>query len=167
MGNKRGPRNIGPQKFIKAWLTEIDPEKLAEAYRKEASREVTEMLNWKIETEKYDPYAYVYEDEIFPLIDKANRYRMRIYDQGKKIKVARAAMTYILANSYGNDPETGFKKDERVIKAQEDWREAEDEQIRLCWRIKKIHSAVKAEVRVNLTADDPDPFAEYEYDPEA
>lgn len=165
MGNKRGPRNSGPKNFVKTWLNTTNPEALIEAYRKEASREVTEMLNWKIETEKYDPQAYVYEDEVFPLIDQANKYRMRIYDQGKKIKDAKATMNLILKEKYGNVTTGGFYEDPEVVEARSVWADAEDEQMRLCWRIKKIHVKVKLDVRADLEADAIDPFAEYEYDP--
>lgn len=141
--------------FIRTWLTGNE-EQLEEAYRKEASREVGEMQRWMRDQEENDPIGMLwdYEERLFPMIRKAVQYRMRIYNRNKKaIEIKFKAL------------QAEAKQDaEALDRIQEEWMTLLDEQIALCWRIKRIHMKVSREVRLDLDVGEADPFEEYEYD---
>lgn len=146
----------GVHLFVQAWLKGTEDE-LDEAFRKEASREVGEMSRWVDYQKAEDPAGVLwdYEERLFPMIRMAAKYRTRIYNRNKIASELRE-------RSLTLDPEDGAE----IARMQEEWMKLRDEQIALCWRIKRIHIRVTREVRLDLAEDEKDPFEEYEYDPE-
>lgn len=167
MGNRTGPRNIGPEKYLAAWLT-ADGVELYEACLKEASRQITEMKNWMDEQVTYDPQGMLweYEESIIPLIKKAIKYRYKIYNVAKKRKELEEKSLLLVAQKYsGNGQDPRLRSDKVYLALNEEFLDLEQEQMGYVWRIKKIHATVRKLVRLDLAPGEVDPFAEYEYDP--
>ena len=142
--------------FIKAWV-DGNEDMLEIAFRKEASRQVGEMERWMKNQIATDPEGmlWYYSDAFFPLIDKAVRYRMRIYNRNRLVD--QIQFDIMAAEAAGEE--------EKVASLREQWLDIVDEQIALCWRIKRIHCKVVRDVRLELAEGDKDPFEEYVYDP--
>lgn len=151
-------KTTGPDVFIKAWIGN-DEDQIEEAFRKEASRQVGEMERWMKFQKKSDPEGtlWYYEENHFPIVRKALQYRMRIYNRNRVIDKIKFKII-----------EATVKKDaERIEDLQEEWLTVIDEQIALCWRIKRVYCKVSREVNLNIKSEDEDdPFKEYVYDPE-
>lgn len=163
----RGPRNLGPERFVKAWLGD-DIFELVEASLKEASRQITELENWMKEQKKYDVWmmADEYEETLFPMIRRAIQYRYKIYNANKSIKEKQQHLTEIGLIRYNGVFEADFDADSEVIEIRADLNDLETEQMALVWKIKKIHTMVRREVAIQIAPGEVDPFVEYEYDPE-
>lgn len=167
MAGKPGPKNIGPQKYFKAYVEGSIPE-LIDASLKEASRLVTELENWKKDQIKFDPQMMldVWEDSLIPLVQKAVRYRYRIYAATKRLKEIDFELIKIAAEKYGGVQGAEFYEDSDVQDLLEESNDQESLQMVMFWKIKKIHTRVRGEFRTQFVVGDDDPFAEYEYDPE-
>jgi hypothetical protein len=159
MPRKQEPKKNPLQQFVMKWLY-ADSTVLAEAFRKEASRQVGEMQKWMDDQIDNDPMGMLWEfsESLFPLIQKAIKYRARIYDRNKRLR--ELEFDKVKASVAGDV--------EALEKAAEEWSVTEAEQIALAWRIKKIHIHVTSEVRLQLDKErgEKDPFADYEYNPE-
>lgn len=162
----RGRKRLGPQEYIRAWLT-ADELELVEASLKEASRLVGELDEWKKTQVKYDPQgmAWVWEDELFGLVDKAVRYRYRIYNANKKMRELEFELIQIRITQYDDELSVAFSSDARVKEIKETMNDLETDQMMFFWKIKKIHTRVCREFKPSLATGEDDPFAEYEYDP--
>lgn len=164
---KRGPRNIGPEKYLEAYVKGTIPE-LIEASLKEASRMVTELQNWKKDQIEFDPQMMldVWQDDLIPLVQKAVRYRFRIYNSGKRMREIDFELIKIAAEKYGGKQEGAFFEDSDVLDLMEESNDLETTQMAMFWKIKKIHTRIRSEFRLQFQLGDDNPFAEYEYDPE-
>jgi len=155
---KKYEKVTGPGVFFRTLATSVSPDAILEAYRKEASRQVGEMQRWMDYHIKEDPYNMLehWTENVFPLVRQAVKYRMRVYNRNRvfdKLKFDRLEAT--------------AKSDTKALEEiAESWRETEDEQIALCWRIKKIHLAVRELVQLQLDKGEAHPFEEYEYEAE-
>lgn len=150
------PKLTGHQKYIAA-LSGANIGLLEELTRKEASRQVGEMLRWKKYHEDVDPLgvSFGYEMELYPLIEKAVRYRHRIYNWNKRHAEVEFEFTKAVLN------EDWEAKGER----QAELADIEDARIALCWRVRKIYMYVSHKALLDVTEDDDIEgfFKEYEY----
>lgn len=154
---KKHSRKLGVNAYFAA-LNGGDIELLEEMTRKEAARQVGELLKWKEYHEKYDPLGIAeddYVDELFPLVEKSARYRYKLYNLNKQH--AKADFEFVTAKAKG-DPE-------EIAEAQEALAEIEDKRIALCWRIRKIYMYVGHKALLDVTPEDDIEsfFKEYEY----
>ena len=153
----------GTQRVIDA-MHSLDISELFDALVADATRQAYEMERWKKVQEDYDPEgnALLYEDDLFPLVVKAVRYRHRIYKATsgiKKIKVEIYRLSREAAKNGMDAPD--------LSELNTEWRELEDQLFRLMWNIRKIYYVVVKQVQLN-SADgtDGEEFEEFEYDPE-
>jgi len=162
---KKYIKRNGPDRFVHAWLSGT-VEELSEAFRKEASREVAEMLKWMEFQKSDDPDgAFVYEDNIFPMIIRAKQLRGQLYDKNKKIPPLEFK---ILQASHAFDQNPTVEVVEEFRRLETELLELDAERVTLCWKIKALHIKVKRLVMLDVQTHmgDVNPFEEYEYDPE-
>lgn len=162
------PRKVVPKKnpkaeFVKAWLHAED-HVLLEAYRKEASREVGEMLRWMEHQIDFDPMdmLWSFSEDLFPMINRAKQYRWQLYDRKKKFNEIEFDGVKAEHATYATPEE----KTAAFADLAERWNIVECEQMALIWRIKKIHIKVTKKVNTQLEKGEKSPFVDYEYDPE-
>lgn len=157
MARKQYQKKSGPQVFLKAWFNGTI-EEMVDAFKREGSRMYGEMERWMKDQEKYDAAGMLwhYEEEIFPVIRKARKYRGHIYERNKLIE--KLKFEIIQAQHAGDEAKVEELKDE--------WGDLEAEQFAYFVKIKKIYIFVSRSVVLDMTEDDFNPFAEYEYDPD-
>ena len=155
----------GTQRLYDAYK-DMDISELFEALVSDATRQAYEMERWKKVQEELDPEgnALLYEDDLFPLVVKAVRYRSRLYKASARIKQIKREIskaTYYAGKTGEEVPD--------FTDLNEEWRGLEDVVFRLAWNIRKIYWVVVRQVQLH-SADGTDgqEFEDYEfeYDPE-
>lgn len=134
-----------------------DWEIVFEAMKKEASRQVGSMEKWMAFESKTDRVGllWMYEDEVFPIIVKARRYRMTIYAGNKNIgKIRFDIMKSQIEGA----------SDKVIMGLHEEISEIQAHQAMMCWKIMKIYLALRKKVSFALGEDEEGIFTEKEYD---
>jgi hypothetical protein len=144
------------KKFVDA-LWSLNAKEIHTAARKEASRQVGEMVKWRDLHLKFDPddVLWVYQD-LFPLVKKAERYRSRIYNRTREIEELQYQIKVAQANQDQGKIELFNSK----------WADLEMEQYGYCWKIMKIYCVVREKVILTVGEGEDQVFKEFEYDPE-
>lgn len=147
-------------RFIKA-LEGRDAGIIHKEARKEAKRQVTEMTKWLKFQRETNAEAVGYGgplEPLVPIIEKAEKYQNKIYNETKKIKPLEGKR--ILAEAQGEL--------EKVVEIRDTLAEIESGQWALCWKILKIYCFISTREGVVLTqVEAPDYIygqTEYEYE---
>lgn len=149
---------VSPGAYVEAWKS-YDYNVLHEATKKEASRQVNEMLKWMDWQIQYDPDRMKKihaEQGTFDLVRKARNYRSTIYNRNKAI--AQIEFDLIKVRSTGNIKEVEAVREKLAV--------CEDDQWAAARRIMKIYCRVKFVAGGSLMVSDTPEDVEYEYDPE-
>lgn len=172
MTKPKPERKTGIKWFMKT-LAKGDPEAIEEAYKKEAARQVGEMEKWKARQERDDPQdmLFEFEDSLFPLIEKASKYKFLIYNRNKLVAKVQAKVVALkkhieTIDAYSGDgPKEMKAATDRLAEVEEELAVIIDEQIALAWRIRKIHIEVVTVSRGHLDAEknEKDELSEFEY----
>lgn len=141
------------KKYINA-LKALNAMEIQSAGKKEASRQVGEMLRWKKNQITFDPEGMLWDyEDVFPLILKAERYRTRIYNRNREIEKIKFDLTVAQVN---DDRESWDSLNE-------EWADLEAEQMGLVWRIMKIYCAIRHKVLLTVGSGVDEVFKDFEY----
>lgn len=142
------------KKLLNAWKS-MDALEVVTQSKKEASREVGEMIRWKDNHKRNDPDGMLWEYEsLFPLVKKAERYRMGIYNRNKEIEKIKFDITVAHVN----------QDQEELDRLNEKWSNLEAEQIGLAWKIAKIYFFLRGQVIISVGDGVDEVFKDFEYD---
>lgn len=147
-------------RFIKS-LEGRDSGLIHKEARKEAKRQVTEMTKWlKFQRETNEEAIGIGGsfEPLVPIIEKAEKYQNKIYNETKKIKPLEEKLSLAIAHGEA----------EKVVESRDKLAEIESGQWALCWKILKIYCHISTLDGVVLTqVDTPDYIykqREYEYE---
>jgi len=137
----------------------FDVVRVQTAIKDEATRQVQSMLRWKQLQEDLDAddMLWLYETDVFPIVDKAVKLRRQIYDKNKEVKKAYGTMG-VSVKQASTLPE-GEEKDalrKQWAEAHEQWLELQDEQVAIAWKIMRCYCSALAAVKVASGADQTD-----------
>lgn len=136
-------------------LYSLNAAEIVAAAKKEASREVGEMIRWRDHQLKHDPDGMLWEyQEMFPLVVKAVRYRSKIYNRNREIEQVK----------YDIMVAENEQDSEALEHLMTRWGDLEAEQMALVWRIQKIYCHVRAHVIIAVGEGVDEVFKEFEYD---
>jgi hypothetical protein len=127
------------------------------AVKDEATRQVQSMLRWKQLQEDLDvdDMLWLYETDVFPIIDKAVKLRRQIYDKNKEVKKALQEMGIAFKASQ-QIPEGDEKEQLRKqwAEAHSEWLELQDEQVMVSWKIMRCYCAAMAAIKTATGQDE-------------
>lgn len=140
------------EKFIAA-LTLRNWNVVHEAMKKEASRQVVEMVTWLKRMEEHDPEGLETLSEgvgvdLAGAVKKAEKYRFKIYNRNKDIKS-------IIVKAESASPE-------KIAELAALKSEYESEQFMVFGKILKIYCILSTVTTLTLPEEDDDPYAERE-----
>jgi hypothetical protein len=152
----RGRRSKNLKDYIDGYKT-YDPDTIIEVTKQEASRLFQDMDKWKKHQETYDPEGMLefYVDDVFPMIDQARKYRGRIYERNRRLKVLIPELKFAAENG----------QEDKVKELQDELMTLTDEQMHYSWKIVKIYGLARRELTDDMRTGDgmeSDPF-DYEY----